>query len=349
MIENKKVYIFFTICFMITTFTFSIALSSVYPFYREAIETNEFLSNFKEVTIVTSTEEEMEKICKEVESIGVDDFLYNKATYRKDVGNQIFYNEVTGCGTYSNIEKYIEISGENFTKEDLSRGAKKAIIGRGLEGLTVEEDNKRYLDIFGDKYEVISFIENTEEFFYASFVPMYSINIINNEYDMFKMLITNENIDKLKAMDKESYSISVREFPKVRILEFLLDRPTDLEDRALQLSICLINVMVFAYFFSKAIRKRISIMRVLGADGFIVFKEVFKNIISSSMVGAVLGLIFAQIIILYMQSINQNLYREITPLIALYTVIIILGLTVLSSVVVLMDLLRFKVIKEVRK
>lgn len=347
--QNKKIYIFFTICFIISTFTFSITLSSLYPFYSEAVETNNFNSNFKTVNIETNEAEELGVVSKMIESVGVDDFLTLPMLHNIERGSTLYINKIIGCGSNFNVSEYLNITGDNFTNEDFIEGSKKAIVGRGLEKLIIEANNKRYIDIFGEEYEVIGFIEDSSMFLYSSFVPIYSLNFINNKYNKFTQLVRNESIDKLKTIDLEKYTVSANEIPQIDIIDFLLDKPIELKDRLFQLSICLINIMVFSYFFAKSTRKKISIMRVLGANNVIVFKEVFKNIVSSALIGTGLGLLLAQVAIMYMRTIDTYGYKSLTMPIAIYTVIIVLVLTVIISLLVLIDVLRFKVIKEVRR
>jgi ABC-type antimicrobial peptide transport system permease subunit len=107
-------------------------------------------------------------------------------------------------------------------------------------------------------------------------------------------------------------------------------------------------LLLFSYFFAKNIREKVAIMKVLGAKNSDVFKEVFAKFIRISSIGIAAGLALSKITIDFMMKSFTSQYSAVNISNIILSSMLIFIISIIVSILVLFNVIRFKIMKEIR-
>lgn len=348
-IKVTKVEFFLILGFFISTFSFSIIISSTYRHYSKISEKNRFFDNYNLVTI--ESKNNIVKMSSVVNILEKSD-IHNTSTHPMqtvfEFGNNFIINEVIGACEGFNIENYAKVQGRNLNDKDLNSNSRIAIIGEGLKKYAIDIDGKLYMKIFDESYEVIGIIKNSAFFMNSSIIPIRSLPFINNEYDEFNQLVHKDDINKLENISRDEFNISVREIPKEPIVKYLFKWVPNLKENMYGILLGIVNLILFSIFFANSIKRKIAVMKVLGAKNSHIYKEVLFNILKVSSLGILLGLLISNLTISFMSKAFVNMYSPIDIYNIGITILLVYFVSILVSVVILFNVINFKLLKDIR-
>ncbi|MGL4874110.1 MAG: FtsX-like permease family protein [Clostridium sp.] len=336
--------------FLITTFLIMITISSLYPIYQDVVEENNLWDNFEQVWVdFNGSELTHREFIKKLEDREINNYFALPVIYMNEYGEKgLTENIVMPITEGFNIKNFMTIEGE-FSKDDLDGKSKSVIIGENLNKNTVEVDGKRYLELYGENFEVIGQIKDTKAFPNFTIVPLKSLGLIDIKMDDIGIGISKLEKDRfLKINEDMGYKTSVYGIKKQSVIEEIFKRPTEIEDRLVQMFLGMMNISMFSYFYTKMVKRDLAVMRVLGADNKYIFKELFRRIIKVAGSGALLGAILTQVAIMYFREINPVGYEPLTLGVIIVTIALIIILSLIISLISVLSVARFKVLKEIR-
>src|SRR5699024_5668572 len=94
-----------------------------------------------------------------IEDILVKDDWNNGILYKKDLQ---MAEDIRGVFYKGNFKKLPLISGRYFSGEEVCGDDRKAMIGRRFEKDVYEEGDRQYIDIMGEKFEVIGVLGSAQ-------------------------------------------------------------------------------------------------------------------------------------------------------------------------------------------
>lgn len=351
----KKIEIFLIIGFVISSYSFSMLIGYCSNSASKIIEKNKFNKQHKEVNITINNEEELESINDIVDIVydaGIKNFtskyvINHQEPVRKGQ-EYVLRNEVLGAYGEFNIEKYCEIEGRNFSSEELISNDKVAIIGERVNEYTYEIDNEKYINLFNDDYKVIGVLKNTKNFDRTTIVPFKSFNFSNNKYQNFGLYIEKNEWGKIEELYNEKYYVESAKLPTKSVILYLYENEDVFRECIFQLILSLVNLILFSIFISNGIKKDAAIMRVLGCTNRDVFKEIFKRNFKITTVGNIIGIILFEMSSKVIDVIFASKMSEDFIINAIITSIICYFISILISTVTLRNVIKFKVVKEIR-
>lgn len=345
----KSTYLFLIIGFMISSCTISIAISSLYPFYSQINEKNRFLERYDLIKIYKEgTSLNISDIEEDIEKNSVTDYIFAPINTEiiKDSGYIMCDLWVIPNGF--DLKKSLEITNSKNIDGKFKSGRNYAIIGKNIKGLETEVDNKKYVDLFKKEYEIISEIGENEYFSSSVFVSSKVKEFKNKKFSSLNLLILKSDINKIENLSNEGYEVQIEEIKKEPILEVLKQIPLELERRAYELAVGILNLIIFSYFFSNSIKKDVAIKRVLGASNNYILKDILKRMFIIATIGTSLGVIMSSVIVQFMNSTNAMAYGEINLIGIILTAVVVFMISLIVTFIVLLNVIRFKIMKEIR-
>lgn len=347
----SNIEFFLILGFFISAFSFSIIISSSYRSYRVVVEKNNFNKDYNMLSLKTKGKEITgANVVDLLESKGVDNITTAQLITNFQVGDDFIVNRIIGVTKGFNIEKYDIIEGRNFTQEEKCSNKKIAIIGNNLKKYVVKVDDKSYIKVFDENYEVVGIMRDSEFLKEVSIVPIKSLYFIDNKYKQFNLLVGVNQLDKLNTSNFSEFEFSANNIPHVSVIKYLFRNVSILKDNVYGVLLGIINLILFSYFFAQNIKPKIAIMKVLGAKNIDVYKEVFGKITKISVLGIILGLIFSKLtIILINTTFARNYgYQSLNIYNILITSLLIFLISNIVSLIILFNVIKFKLLKEIR-
>ncbi|SFU75391.1 MacB-like core domain-containing protein [Clostridium sp. DSM 8431] len=351
----KKIEIFLIMGFIISFYSFSMLIGYCSNSASEIIERNRFHRRYKDVEIAINNLEELESIEQMIDNIydlGIRKFTSKYLTSAqepvKESQENVLRNEVLGAYGSFDMGEYCEIEGRNFTSEETMSNEKIAIIGERVNDYIYEINNEKYIKLFNDDYKVIGILKNTKNFSRTTIIPFKSLNFINNNYDKFGFLVSKDEYKKLEELSKEKYSTEINAMPTKFIVSYLYQIEDVFRECIFQLILSLANLILFSVFIASDMKKDISIMKVLGCTNRDVFKEIIKKNIKVATIGNLIGIVLFKISssiidVAFVSKIGNTFTTNM-----IITSIICYCISILISIATLKNILKFKVIKEIR-
>ncbi|MBE6050309.1 MAG: ABC transporter permease [Clostridium sp.] len=362
-----KIEIFLIIGFMVSAFTFSLTISSIYSQYSKVIEKNKFNANYKTIEvnkvekpkqrvdgyeIVDSSDENdiftLRECIDVVNKNGYNKIILNPMVDQIEEGNDFYVNTVWPCSAGIDIKSDSMVEGRYFTEEELSGNNKVVIIDSKMQRLTEEKEGEKYIKIFNEEYKVIGVIGETEVFKYSSIIPIKSLNCIDEELPRYIFMEYDESNKAPKEIADEDIRIIEDSIPKISVIDYLFENVIELKNNLYQIVLGIINLLLFSYFFAKGIKEKVAIMRVLGARNIHIFTDVFKKFLKIASVGIALGLLLSECTIGILRQAFEYEYSLINIQNVIITSLIILVISLVVSVIVLLNVIKFKIMKEIR-
>ncbi|SFD03096.1 ABC transporter permease [Clostridium uliginosum] len=364
--KYTKIEIFLMIGFLVSTFTFSLTISTVYSKYNKVTEANEFNKDYKHLDIsgihetryidgyeVIDEEDDKKnisllEIIDEVQKAGYKKIILNPLRDQIEIGNNFYTNDIWPCSDGIDIRSQNIIKGRYLTEEELNSNEKVAVIGSGMERVVEEKNGENYIKIFNEDYKVIGVLGDTEVFKYSSVIPIKSLYCINDKLPKVTFLEHNIDNTSIKEIDNKNITSAQSNISKIPVVNYLFKNAYELKNNLYQVILGITNLLLFSYFFAKSIRKKVAIMKVLGAKNWDVFKEVFAKFIRVSSIGIVGGLVLSKFTVDFIRQTFTSLYSEVNIQNIILTSILILLISIVVSISVLFNVIRFKIMKEIR-
>ncbi|MGL5152351.1 MAG: hypothetical protein ACRC7N_17480 [Clostridium sp.] len=359
----SKIEIFLAIGFIVSTFAFALTISTAYSKYNKVTEKNKFNEDYgyietsiqRDVKYIDGVEYVIEgepvtlrEIINGIKSTGYEKIILEPTMSNILIGELNYINKIWPCSSGINMLDGKIIKGRYLTEEELMKGDKVAVINEEIEKITTSKADGDYIEIFDEEYKVVGVYGNTEYLRYSTVIPLNSLNYLDKEIGRANFLeYSNENKD-IKEHNGDKFNISVSEIQPTSVINYLRENVYELKGSIYQIVLGLVNLLLFSYFLAKGIKKKVAIMRVLGATNSIIFQEVFKLLIKISSIGIIIGLPIAGVTINFLKATFTHQYTEMNFPIALVTTTIILLLTTIVTFIVLFNVIRFKIVKEIR-
>lgn len=364
--KYTKIELFLIIGFLVSTFAFSLTISIVYSNYNKVTEQNRFNKDYKYLKIDTAHETKyvdgaevvnkdedkenpsLSEIVDAVQEAGYKKIILKPFEDQIQVDNKFYINDIWPCSDGVDIESKNLIKGRYLTEEELMSNEKVAIIGFGLERLVEEKNGERYIKIFNEDYKVIGVLGNTEVFKYSSIIPIRSLYFISTKVPNVIFYENNiSNID-IKEINLKNTNASEKEISRISVIDYLFKNVYELKNSLYQIILGVANLLLFSYFFAKNIREKVAIMKVLGAKNSDVFKEVFAKFIRISSIGIIAGLALSKITIDLMMKSFPSQYSAVNISNIILSSMLIFIISIIVSILVLFNVIRFKIMKEIR-
>lgn len=362
MIKYEKTNIFLIIGYLVSVFAFSLTLSNVSSRYNQVTETNKFYKDYNTLNLVQENidfqDEKMSdsnnesltllKTINTLEEYGYKQLIFNPMQTQVEVNNNYYINDIWPCSAGINIHSTDIIKGRYFTNEELDSNEKLAVIGSGLERLIEKKAEEEYIKVFNEYYKVIGVINNTEVFKYSSIIPLKSLYFINEENPNATFLENSLNNTDILNIDNENLTIHKNSIAKVPVIKYLFKHVYELKNNLYQIALGLINLLLFSYFFSKNIKSKVAIMRILGAKNIDIFKELFTTFIKIASFSLLLGLLLTKFTVDFMSKAFISSYSPVNIENIILTSAAIFLVSSIVSICVLFNVIRFKIMKEIR-
>ncbi|SFU86548.1 MacB-like core domain-containing protein [Clostridium sp. DSM 8431] len=363
--KYTKIDIFLIVGFLLSAFAFSLTISVVYTKYNKVIEQNEINKDYKllEINIVDKTEKKDEEnnvnlkykkntslleVVNEVQQAGYKKIILSPIETQIEVGNDSYINDIWACSAGIDMKRNNIVKGRYLTEEELSSNEKVAVIGLGLERLIEEKDGEKYIKVFEEYYKVIGILGDTEVFKYSSIIPIKSLSIINSEPSQVSFLHYFKDNEVNEAISNRNILSNETIIPQIPVIKYLFKNVYELKNCLYQVVLGIINLFLFSYFFSDGIKEKVAIMKVLGARNIDVFKEVFIKYIKIATIGIIGGLILSKFTIDFMRQAFTYQYSSVNVDNVIVTFISIFIISIIVSICVLFNVIRFKIMKEIR-
>lgn len=348
--NDKKIKsIFLLVGFTISIYCILIILSSSYRLYKSSSEKNSFNSKYSlvQIQLKDNKRKVMRDFIKELEDINIEDTLTLEIDDSIIKEDYIAATKILGINKDIDLDKLATVNGEVFKEDELNNGEKVAIVGEGTIKNAIEKDGDRYIEVFDDYYKIIGELKGNDYLAYHIIVPLKSLQLYNEENNVFNNLIKDEDTKKLNNMN-DNYEIKYTKIPMVDIKKEILEKLPETKDFIFNLFLALINTMLFSIFFAKDMKRELAIMRVLGARNKNILSLVLMRVVRIAIISIPIAIAMAYLTIKYINNIVINSFSKLNFNIVflslgLYVVIILISVLVTSF-----NTLSFKVLKEIR-
>ncbi|MGL5149185.1 MAG: FtsX-like permease family protein, partial [Clostridium sp.] len=330
----SKIEIFLIIGFAVSTFAFAMTISTSYSKFNKVTEKNKFNDNYKYIQVDTQKEVKyidgaevvdefnpvrLREIIYELNSIGYEKIILEPSMSNLLIGDITYINKIWPCSPGVDIIEENIIKGRSLTEEELIKGEKVAVINEEIGKLTTQKIDGDYIKIFDDEYRVVGVYGDTEFLKYSTIVPMNSLNFIDGEVVKANFLEYSSGNENIKAYNSQKLNISVSEIEPTPIIGYLKENVYEFKNSMYQILLGVVNLLLFSYFLAKGMKRKVAIMRVLGANNLVIFKEVLKVLLKISSIGLIIGLPLASIAIDYLKETFIYQYSEMNIVIGLIT------------------------------
>ncbi|MDV4150206.1 ABC transporter permease [Clostridium sp. AL.422] len=271
-------------------------------------------------------------------------YLNQDEIYKRDIKN---INYVKGIHDIDLSEIIPLYSGEFLNEEEVNSEEKVVMIGKYLEKFTYKKDEKIYIDIYNEEYEVKGFIGRKGESKYSIYILMpsktYNKVLNTEETDSYVIEVdkkTNKEIvDKINNIFKDDIidiNVNYTQLNKPIAKAFELEKNI-LTNLSIAIIFSIVCSITFVLLWVGKISKNISIRKALGANGNDIFMFVFKNLTQMLIISVIIALILSygllSIAIRYIAifSISLNISVILQSILMLIILIIILSRILLKK------------------
>jgi hypothetical protein len=219
-------------------------------------------------------------------------------------------------------EKYVElpiIDGRFFNKKDVKSKSNLAIIGKDVKGICYKRDNKEYIRLGEEEYEVLGVIG------YKTKLPLDNVIFVNafSEYDLKSQIfqidlfegkdmdLMTENLElELKRKGFECETIS----KGYTYVEYLLPLLANGKLFCYLLACFFITISLALAFWINAEEKEISIKRLEGCRDSRIYLEYIKKGLTAGIVAICIGLVYCKINMMYINGLLIWVYLLYIPI-----------------------------------
>ena len=339
--KNKFTSFITIIALTIFIFSSSIIYSIIKDTLSQTIDSNKVNNNLLSVTFNANKNVSFNEVYKDLFS------KLNNETVLVDLG-QVVINGIKSARLFAidfKDKPYLDVNilnGRNFYQDDLQK--KHALVGIKLaECLTISND-KKYIEISNEKYEVIGIIGNNETnspYDLSIYIPLKSLpkNINETLFKSFQFSVrSNDNSDEtIETVLKNS---SIREsyhFKKISKANFLSTILSNYEFNMNTINmlfltgiISFFNLFIISNIWIDTKKYEISIKKALGASNRIIAKEFFFLILLfslfSSIIASILEILFSKMINDFF-FIYLNVTLKTMALVSLFSILIAMIIT----------------------
>lgn len=348
-LKISKIEFFLILGFFISAYSFSITISSCYRYYRIAVESNKFYDDYLLTTLISKHSAlNLSDYIKSFTDNDINDFSLNPIASHGEQKNVMTFNKVFLAGDGFDITKYADISGRYLNKDELKSNKKLAVIGEASNQYSIRHDDKSYVQLFNDLYEITGVIRNSNFFIDTSIIPIMSLGFEASTYESLSFLVNKTHFNSLKNLENSSLHISFKEIPQKSIVKYIVDNVPNFKEISYEIYLGLINLVLFSFFFANSIKSKIAIMKVLGAKNTDIFKELLSSILKLSTTGIVLGLLSSYITIHFMSTAFPRTYSPLGITNISITFLIVYLISILVSIGILFNVMKFKLMKDIR-
>ncbi|WLF68781.1 hypothetical protein Q6375_12440 [Clostridium septicum] len=271
-------------------------------------------------------------------------YLNQDEIYKRDIKNINYIKGIHDTDLSEIIPLY---SGEYLNEEEINSEEKIVVIGKYLEKDTYKKNEKTYIDIHNEKYEVKGLIGRKSDSKYSIYIFMpsrtYNKAFNGEESDSYIIEVdieTNkEIIDKINNIFKDEISninVNYTKLNKPIVKAFGLQKNI-LTDLSVAIIFSIVCSITFVLLWFMKISKNISIRKALGANGNDIFIFVFKNLIQmlaiSIIIASVLSYGLLNIVMKYITTleISINIYVIFQSILILILIIILMSVILLKK------------------
>lgn len=286
--------------------------------FKSEIECNEFYNSLNDINI---------------------NYLTQDAIYNRTLRN---INYIKGVHDTSLSNIFPLYSGRFLNEDEINSESKVVLIGKNLLKFTYEVDNKIFIDIFDEAYEVIGVIGRETESKYSIYILMpsrvYSKLFTNGTSNNFKIDVDKERLQESINSIKNNFldeisninvvSESLDYSPIEKAFEFEENILTNLVAAIIFSILCSIS---FTLLWFEKINKNISIRKALGANRKDIFLFIFSKLINMFFVSITLSLIAFYILAdifknLASFTIKVNMFSCLYSILAIFVLVIMLSI-----------------------
>lgn len=214
-----------------------------------------------------------------------ESYITEPITIGEKYSNGIVRILLLGSNNYNGLEKQFRTIGDNyFSEEDYKNGNKVAIIGENLRKLTYKINGESYIDIQEVRYKVIDYIDNNErsQWITGAIIPAKSMP--NELLNKVKFINVYKKSDIESEVNKIREKITNVDFVNLEeSLGYVLEQVWSYNSGAIKglsfgIIIGLLNCIIASLFWSKDIRKNVSIKKLLGASKKDIFFDILHKL-----------------------------------------------------------------------
>lgn len=201
-------------------------------------------------------------------------------------------------------QSYPLLKGKYISKKNIEQKDKIALVGSSISKQIYLKDNKEYIDILNETYEVVGILGKTTSKFWDDkiVVPMQSvpngIKAILNGQDEISFYVDNNNhsvLDKCKNLVKfvngENGNVETTELSEES--NVIADNFTGSDVSSIALLVYLIailNIISISIYWYSDIRRDIGIRKAFGGTNFVVAKLILLRLFCLSILGFLISL-----------------------------------------------------------
>lgn len=343
--KDKYIEICLAITFVISIFTFSFIISSTYNWYKFVDEKNRFNDKFIQINIgQDSSIEQNIQLLKErdinnVMTPNLSDIISDNEKY--------YINNVSGIETGVDLSKIGNIKGRSITKDEIEAGKKVAIIGENLKKHVNKLDNKEYITVFDEQFEVVGIMEDCTFLASNTFIPIKALQTYKKIGVGGNILLVEKEKEKEINLIND-IQIEVNGLRQENIYDYIKKRVPKIKDNILMLLATIVNLIIFSILYSKYIKSDLAIMRLVGATPIDILKYIAKKVGKVYIISIPIGLIISTMNI-YVANIftNQGFY-QVDIINASISVAITFLIFIAVLLIVLIGVLKFNIVEDVR-
>lgn len=262
-----------------------------------------------------------------------------------------------GLYNYKNLNKIFPLlDGRFFTEKESASNEKLALVGSSLQDLIYTRDDKKYIMIEKEEFEVKGIIGRKTLSYWGLriLIPANSLpsTMYDYEYNSMGLYYPKYMLQKKDYFNnlKSNFSDNNIETIKINALsqedgiasKTLGGKKSMYTSLIFSILLAVISVLIFSTFWADGLKRTIAIKKILGADNLYIFKQLLYQmlilVITSSIIASILNLITLNFLEkLIVAQISFDLTNIIIISIATFLLVI------LNSLWIYKDILKFNV------
>lgn len=251
----------------------------------------EFHSN--NVSIELGNHKPNKSVLKDIE----ESYITEPITIGESYSNGTVRIMLLGSNNYTGLERQFKTAGNNyFNEEDYRNGNKVAIIGENLRKLTYKIKGESYIDIQDIRYKIIDYIDNSErrQWIGGAIIPVRSMSdeLLNKvgTINIYKESKVESEIDKIKEKLTNIDLVSLEESLAYVLKQVWAYNSGAIKSLSFGILIGILNCIIASLFWSKDIRKNISIKKLLGASKRDIFFDIFYKLFIVNLIAFIISI-----------------------------------------------------------
>lgn len=330
---NKLGASIFMIAMFISIFCLIIGINTFINQYKYTHERNKFADENINVTISFNDKSNYVNIINLSKELSEDKYTIFLPKVQLVLDDKMAF--VTGI--ISNDIEFNLVKGRNFSHEELISDCNKIIIASGYEEKIYLKENKEFIKVFDEEYEVIGIVgEKYSESFYDGnmYIPYKGLpkHIKNLSSDIAQIQINNKNIEKKEYLNKK-YNILNMDIENINkiTLDSRLEKHKEYFDYLKYMSIFVLsNIFLLITSWMNSRKYQIAIKKVVGYDNLKIIKELILEMSILTIISSIISTIIYKLTSTY---ISKFLYITLylSPINFFVSTFIALTISVLIS------------------